>query len=52
MNNLRYIDDITLLVECEKELKILLMKVKQKSEKFGLKLNVLKIKIMASDPIT
>ena len=52
INNLRYADDITLMEENEAELKSLLMKVKQKSEKAGLKLNIRKIKIMASGPIT
>ena len=50
--NLRYADDITLMAESEKELKSLLMKVKEKSEKAGLKLNIQKTKIMASGPIT
>ena len=48
INNLRYADDTTLMVECEKELKSLLMKVKKESEKAGLKLNIQKTKIMAS----
>ena len=52
INNLRYADDTTLMAECEEELKILLMKVKEKSEKVGLKLNIQKTKIMASGPIT
>ena len=52
INNLRYEDDTTLLAESEEELKSLLMKVKVESEKFGLKLNIQKTKIMASDPIT
>ena len=52
INNLRYADDTTLLAESEEELKSLLMKVKQKSEKLGLKLNIQKTKIMASGPIT
>ena len=52
INNLRYADDTTLMVESEEELKSLLMKVKEGSEKFGLKLNIQKTKIMASDPIT
>ena len=52
MNNLRYMDDITLMVESKEELKSLLMKVKEESEKAGLKLNVQKTKIMASGPIT
>ena len=51
INNLRYADDITLMAESEEELKSLLMKVKQDSEKFGLKLNIQKTKIMASGPI-
>ena len=51
-NNLRYADDTTLVAESEEELKNLLMKVKEKSEKVGLKLNIQKIKIMASGPIT
>ena len=52
INNLRYADDITLMAASEEELKSLLMKVKEESEKFGLKLNIQKTKIMASDPIT
>ena len=52
MNNLTYADDTTLMAESEQELKSLLMKVKEKSEKFGLKLNIQKTKIMASSPIT
>ena len=52
INNLRYADDITLMAECEEELKSLLMKVKEESEKAGLKLNVQKTKIMTSSPIT
>ena len=52
INNLRYTDDVTLIVESEKELKSLLMKVKEESEKIGLKLNIQKTKIMASSPIT
>ena len=52
INNLRYTDDTTLMAECEEELKSLLMKVKEESEKVGLKLNIQKTKIMASDPIT
>ena len=52
INNLRYADDSTLLAESEKELKSLLMKVKEGSETVGLKLNIQKTKIMASDPIT
>ena len=51
MNNLRYADDTTLMTESEEELKILLMKVKEESEKVGLKLNIQKTKIMASGPI-
>ena len=51
-NNLRYADDITLMAESEEELKSLLMKVKEESEKVGLKLNIQKMKIMASGPIT
>ena len=51
-NNLRYADDTTLMVESEEELKSLLMKVKEESEKVGLKLNIQKTKIMASGPIT
>ena len=51
INNLRYADDITLMAE-SKELKSLLMKVKEKSEKAGLKLSIQKMKIMAPDPIT
>ena len=51
-NNLRYADDTTLMAESEEELKSLLMKVKEESEKIGLKLNIQKTKIMASDPIT
>ena len=51
-NNLRYTDDTTLMAESEKELKSLLMKVKEESEKVGLKLNIQKTKIMASGPIT
>ena len=51
INNLRYAGDTTLMVESEEELKRLLMKVKQESEKVGLKLNIQKIKIMASSPI-
>ncbi|XP_060266748.1 uncharacterized protein LOC132659253 [Ovis aries] len=51
-NNLRYADDTTLMAESEEELKSLLMKVKEESEKVGLKLNIQKTKIMASDPIT
>ena len=51
-NNLRYADDTTLMAESEEELKSLLMKVKEESEKLGLKLNIQKMKIMASGPIT
>ena len=51
INNLRYADDTTLMAESEKELKILLMKVKEESEKVGLKLDIQKTKIMASGPI-
>ena len=52
INNLRYADDTTLMAESEEELKSLLMKVKEKSEKVSLKLNVQKTKIMVSGPIT
>ena len=52
INNLRYADDTTLMAENEEELKSLSMKVKLESEKFGLKLNIQKAKIMASGPIT
>ena len=52
INKLRYADDTTLMAESEKELKSLLMKVKEESEKVGLKLNIQKTKIMACDPIT
>ena len=52
INNLRYADNTTLTAESEEELKSLLMKVKEESKKFGLKLNIQKTKIMASDPIT
>ena len=52
INNLRYADDTTLMAENEEELKSLLMKVKEESEKIGLKLNIHKIKIMVSGPIT
>ena len=52
INDLRYADDTTLMAECEEELKSLLMKVKEESEKVGLKLNIQKTKIMASGPIT
>ena len=52
INNLRYADNVTLMAESEGELKSLLMKVKEESEKVGLKLNIQKIKIMASCPIT
>ena len=51
INNLRYADDTTLMAESEEELKSLLMKVKEESENFGLKLNIQKTKIMASSPI-
>ena len=51
INNLRYADDITLMAKLKEELKSLLMKVKEESEKAGLKLNIQKTKIMASDPI-
>ena len=51
INNLRYADDTTLMAESEEELKCLLMKVKEESEKFGLKLNIQKMKITASGPI-
>ena len=51
INNLKYADDITLMVESEEELKSLLMKVKEESKKFGLKLNIQETKIMASGPI-
>ena len=51
INNFRYTDDTTLMAESEKELKNLLMKVKEESEKVGLKLNIQKMKIMASGPI-
>ena len=51
-NNLRYADDTTLMAESEEEIKSLLMKVKEESEKVGLKLNIQKTKIMASGPIT
>jgi len=52
INNLRYADDTTLMAESEEELKSLLMRVKEESEKVGLKLNIQKTKIMASGPIT
>ena len=52
INNLRYADDATLMAESEEELQSLLMKVKEESEKVGLKLNIQKAKIMASSPIT
>ena len=52
INNLRYADDTTLMTESEEELKSLLMKMKEESEKVGLKLNIQKTKIMASGPIT
>ena len=52
LNNLRYTDDTTLMAESKEELKSLLMKMKEESEKFGLKLNIQKTKIMESGPIT
>ena len=52
INNLRYVDDTILMAESEEELKSLLMKVKRESEKVGLKLNIQKMKIMGSGPIT
>jgi len=52
INNLRYADDTTLMAESEEELKSFLMKVKMEDEKVGLRLNIQKTKIMASDPIT
>ena len=52
INNLRYADDSTIMAESEEELKSLLMKVKEESEKVGLKFNIQKMKIMASGPIT
>ena len=52
INNLRYADDITLIAQSEEDLKSLLMKAKEESEKVGLKLNIQKMKIMASGPIT
>ena len=52
INNLRYADDTTLMAESKEELKSLLMKVKEESEKVGLKLNIQKVKIMTSGPIT
>ena len=52
INNLRYADDITLMAESKEELKSLLIKVKEESEKVGLKLNIQEIKIMAFNPIT
>jgi len=52
INNLRYVDDTTVMAESEEELKSLLMKVKEESEKVGLKLNIQKTKIMASSPLT
>ena len=52
INNLRYADDTTLMAESEEELKSLLLKMKEESEKAGLKLNIQKMKIMASSPIT
>ena len=51
-NNFRYVDDITLMAESEEELKSLMMRVKEESERVGLKLDTQKTKIMASDPIT
>ena len=52
INNLRYVDDTTLMAESEEELKSLLMKVKEESEKADLKINIIKTKIMTSSPIT
>ena len=52
INNLRYVDDTTLMAESKEELKSLLMKVKEESERAGIKLNIQKMKIMASGPIT
>ena len=52
INNLRYVEDTSLMTESEKELKSLLMKVKEETEKAGLKLNIQKTKIMVSSPIT
>ena len=52
INHLRYADDTTLMAECEEELKSLLMRVKEESDKDGLKLSIQKTKIMASSPIT
>ena len=52
VNNLRYVDDTSIMAETEKELKSFLTKVKEESEKAGLKLNIQKMKIMASGPIT
>ena len=52
LNNLRYVDDTTLMAESEEELKSLLMKVKEESEKVALRLNIQKTKVMASGPIT
>jgi len=52
INNLRYVDDTTLMAESEEELKSLLMRVKEESERAGLKLNIKKTKIMASGPMT
>ena len=52
INNLRYVDDTTLMAENYEELKSLLLKVKEESEKVGLKLNIQKTKIVASDPVT
>ena len=51
INNLRYADDTTLMAECEKELKSLLMRAKEESQKAGLELNIQKTKIMASEPV-
>ena len=52
VSNLRYVDDTTFMAESEEELKSLLMKAKEESEKFGLKLNIQKTKVLASGPIT
>ena len=52
INNLRYVDDTNFMAESEEKLKLLFLKVKEESEKFGLKVNIQKIKIMASGPIT
>ena len=52
INNLRYVDDTTLMAESEEELKIILIRVKEKNEKTSLKLNIKKTKVMASGPIT